>query len=149
MLVTDATKLARRLMDEAGLTTWKVNLDNARRRFGQCRHGSKTISLSRPLIMANDEAQVKDTILHEIAHALVGAGHGHNKVWKRQAAALGANPNTYYGDEVTAVTPMYVGTCPTCKRTISRHRRHDLACGKCSGTEYNPTHKFIWHKADN
>ena len=36
--------------------------------------------------------QVRDTILHEIAHALVGPGHGHDAVWKRKCREVGARP---------------------------------------------------------
>ena len=35
---------------------------------------------------------VKDTILHEIAHAIVGIKNNHNKIWQEKAKELGASP---------------------------------------------------------
>ena len=40
----------------------------------------------------NGPEEVRDTILHEVAHALVGPGHGHDTVWKATAAQVGARP---------------------------------------------------------
>ena len=55
---------------------WQFKFDNSKRRFGQCVYGRKyglpyhMIKLSKPLVALNSEEQVRDTILHEIAHAL-------------------------------------------------------------------------------
>ena len=51
-----------------------------KKRFGQCDRTTKTISLSKELTRINDISKVKDTILHEIAHALTKGGH--NREWK-------------------------------------------------------------------
>jgi hypothetical protein len=32
---------------------------------------------------------IKNTILHEIAHAIVGENHGHRQVWQEKAIELG------------------------------------------------------------
>ena len=37
-----------------------------------------------------DEAEVRETILHEIAHARVGASHGHDAVWQAEARRIGS-----------------------------------------------------------
>ena len=57
-----------------------------------CRYGTRTIELSVFLVDRNGPEEVRDTILHEIAHALVGPGHGHDAVWKRQCIEIGARP---------------------------------------------------------
>lgn len=103
---------------------WKFKFDNAKRRFGRCQYGTKTISLSKPLVIANDEAQVRDTILHEIAHALA-PGHGHDNHWKNRCRAIGANPQRCYSaDEVSGVIAPYGLYCPTCDVVIEeRYRR--------------------------
>ena len=86
----DAAQLARSLMIQHGLSGWAFRFDHARRRFGSCRYGEKTITLSRPLTLLNDDGQVRDTVLHEIAHALCpGDGHGPN--WKAACRRLGAD----------------------------------------------------------
>ena len=75
---------------------WVGRFDRARCRFGCCWMMRKEISLSYALTECNDEAQVTDTIRHEIAHALAferyGHGVGHDRRWKAIAAKLGARP---------------------------------------------------------
>jgi len=39
------------------------------------------------------EEQVRDTILHEIAHAIAGHKAGHGWQWKAECRRIGANPN--------------------------------------------------------
>jgi len=91
MTLQDAETLMARRMAEHGLLAagWRFEWDRAKRRFGRCSYRSKTLSLSRHLVQLNDATRVDRTVLHEIAHALVGPGHGHNRVWRRQARALG------------------------------------------------------------
>ena len=49
----------------------------------------KKISFSRNFIKNSSKEDIQDTILHEIAHAIVGPKHGHDKVWKAMASKLG------------------------------------------------------------
>ena len=37
--------------------------------------------------------EVKDTLLHEIAHALVGSQHQHNTTWRDKAIEIGCKGN--------------------------------------------------------
>ncbi len=75
---------------------WTGGLDAALRRLGLCTYGRKRITLSRHLTTLNGEAEVRDTILHEIAHALAWEEHGvncgHDARWQRIAARIGARP---------------------------------------------------------
>jgi len=139
-----AGDLARELMQAHGLTDWKFTVDFAKRRFGQCRYSKKEISLSIPLTKLNSEEKVRDTILHEIAHALAGPRTGHGRIWKQKAAAIGANPKRCYGDEVIAPPKAFKGTCPAGHTTERDRIRKGLACGKCCGGKYDPAHKFVW-----
>ena len=81
--------LARTEMDKHGLVEWKLDLDHAKVRAGACFFIEKKISFSRNFIKNSNEAEIYDTILHEIAHALVGPKHGHDVVWKKMAKKLG------------------------------------------------------------
>ena len=119
----EASRLARTLMNDHGLDTWVFQFDRAKRRFGRCSHDSRTISLSEPLTRLNPEEQVRDTILHEIAHALVGPGAGHGRVWKLKAREVGANPERTYSDDAVQPTGNWVGTCPTCSKRFNRVKR--------------------------
>jgi predicted SprT family Zn-dependent metalloprotease len=92
MDLDEAQRESMRLMREHGLLGWGFRFDEGRRTFGRCRHNDKTISLSRRLTRLNDWSHVKATMLHEIAHALVGPNHGHDAAWRAMAVRLGTNP---------------------------------------------------------
>lgn len=126
-----AQALARRMMDAHGLTDWRFVFDRATSRFGQCRYGTRTISLSGPLTALNSEDEVRDVILHEIAHALVGPGHGHGPVWKAKAREIGNSGNRTHSAEIPQ--GRWAMTCPNCGKTAHFQRRPRVtrACGKC------------------
>jgi predicted SprT family Zn-dependent metalloprotease len=123
---------------------WKFRFDNARRRFGCCMYRSKTITLSKYLTHLNDEKQVTNTILHEIAHALT-PGHHHDWVWKAKAREIGCTGDRCYSSQ-TVATPesKYIAVCSGCNRVHKKHRavRSTSSCGHCSGGRYNPTYKL-------
>lgn len=151
MQLSKADKLARDLLDAYGLISWTFAFDRSKKRFGICFHHLKMIRLSRHLTVLNDEQTVTSTLKHEIAHALVGVGHGHDKVWRRKAIELGHSGNRCYDSKVVK-TPegKFRGECPGCKRTISRHARRNIACGKCcnskNGGKFSSEFCFVWTK---
>jgi predicted SprT family Zn-dependent metalloprotease len=124
-------------------TAWTFAFDRSKVRFGRCHYGLKQISLSRYLVELNDEAEVRDTILHEIAHALAPKRAGHGPAWQAVARSIGCNAQRCYGEEVTRPRPRFQGTCPKCRQTIFRHRRSVLACGRCSRS-FDPRFLFVW-----
>ena len=69
------------------------------RRYGQCRYRPKEIGITKKLANINTIEETKDVVLHEIAHALVGRGHGHDFVWKRMCRKVGAKPERCYTPE--------------------------------------------------
>jgi len=106
--------------------------------MGDCDHRSRTIRFSKHYIMS-DPAQITDTILHEIAHALVGSNHGHDRTWKLKAMEVGADPYSY-PDEATAAKqvrntakPNYRIKCPSCGWSVTRFRlkRKSLQGARC------------------
>jgi hypothetical protein len=74
-------------------------------------------------------AQVRDTILHEIAHALAGPRTGHREVWQATAKAIGCSSMRCYGDEVIQPAAKFKGICPGCRKTILRMRRVRITGG--------------------
>ena len=112
--------------------------DNAKVRFGCCNYRKKQISLSRELVQLNTENDVVDVILHEIAHAIVGAGNGHNNIWRNKAIEIGCDGCRCYGNEVKTPKGKYQYQCPNCNRVINRYRRikRPLSCGECCN-KYN------------
>jgi len=92
MELTKAESLCRQMLDEHGLNDWTVLFDKKTLRLGACNYNYKTIFLSTHWTTEHDESEVKETILHEIAHALVGPNHGHDVYWSIQARKIGAKP---------------------------------------------------------
>ena len=92
----------------------------------------RCIKLSRHLVALNSETEIRQTMLHEIAHALVGAGHGHDAVWRRKAIEIGCDGKRL---NKTAEMPKgrYQTTC--CGKTRSVHRKgkrfYDYICPTC------------------
>jgi predicted SprT family Zn-dependent metalloprotease len=144
MTLTETRKLAELLMKRHKLPPkWSFRFDRSKVRFGRCSYAKQEISLSSHLVKLNGEAEVRDTLLHEIAHALAPRGAGHGLVWRTVALSIGCNGQRCYGREVARPQPKYTGTCPTCGRVIYRHRRTVIACGSCT-TVFDTTHAFIF-----
>jgi predicted SprT family Zn-dependent metalloprotease len=152
MNLLEAKNLAIDLMAKHGILDqgWRFQYDNARRRFGSCSYRTKTISLSKHLVSLNDLENVKDTILHEIAHALT-PGHGHDRVWQRKAIEIGCNGKRCYSSfDVQQPESRYIAECSGCGHTHRRHKMTDRlkygsqSCGRCSGGSYNEKYKLEW-----
>ena len=90
--LVEVARQARALMDEHGLHEWTFRFSAARGRLGECRERERLIRLSRRHAVNGDPREVRDTILHEIAHALAGAKARHGPAWKAVARRLGATP---------------------------------------------------------
>jgi predicted SprT family Zn-dependent metalloprotease len=144
MDLTDAARLGRRLLDEHGLHDWTVVFDRAKRRAGVCRPGRREIGLSGPLTAIHPEAEVRDTILHEIAHALVGPRHGHDEVWRATALRIGCTGQRCSSVEAPRLNGDWVGTCSAGHRR-TRHRRPERpsSCATCSPT-FHVAHLLTW-----
>lgn len=122
MRLEDAQALAELLLEKHELRHWKFRFDNARTRNGLCRYSAMTIQLSAPRTLTRDEAAVENTILHEIAHALVGSGHHHDYTWEKMAKAIGCDGRRCSAD-VVQVSSKWTGYCPHCPKTFPFHRR--------------------------
>ena len=139
-----ARQLAESLMQEhlGDLNrVWSFKFDRAKQRFGCCWHSKKLITLSEPLTAINSVSEVRDTILHEIAHALCGANVNHGPEWKAMARKVGAKPERCYSSaRVAAVTPTWIGECPSgCGYVRARYRRSDDWCPRCFNAYANAT----------
>lgn len=134
MDIHEASELAQQLIGRHGLDGWTFKLNNARRQLGVCREHLKRIELSRHYVFCNPREHVTDTILHEIAHALVGTNHGHDEVWKAMCVSLGCMPKSCEKD-VVMPDGAWRAHCPSCQKTYAQHRRpkyfRSLYCRKC------------------
>jgi predicted SprT family Zn-dependent metalloprotease len=131
--LTEARQLASGLMARHRLTGWRLVFDNAKTRAGVCRYDSKEIGLSRPLISLYEVGQVTEIVLHEIAHALAGPRHGHDRVWQATARRIGCSGDRCVPADAPAVDGPWAGVCPAGHRTTA-HRRpiRVKSCRGCS-----------------
>ncbi|MGZ0017562.1 SprT-like domain-containing protein [Yeosuana sp. AK3] len=141
MDLMEARELALELMKQHGLEyRFRFEFDNAKRRFGSCRFNPRFITLSKHLVQLNDYNVVRNVILHEIAHALVGPNNGHNWVWRQTAIEIGCDGNRCYClENTTTVERTLIANCPNCGIEYGRFRkpRKQYSCGKCSGGTFN------------
>jgi predicted SprT family Zn-dependent metalloprotease len=139
-----AYDLAVALVGEHGLRGWRVELDSAKRRAGVCRFGARVIGVSAPLARVHSEAEVRDTILHEIAHALVGPEHGHDRVWRETARRIGSSGRRCVDSENGVLPGAWTGICPS-GHVSTRHRRPErvMSCPDCRPT-FSAHHLLEW-----
>jgi predicted SprT family Zn-dependent metalloprotease len=126
-------ELARQLMEQHGLSDWEFGLNSNVRRAGVCHypHGCNRgrIELSAYFAERNSEAEIRDTLLHEIAHALVGPDQAHNAVWRAKCVEIGARPERCYGESVKMPRGPWRAICPSCQTEYDRHRAPRSARG--------------------
>jgi predicted SprT family Zn-dependent metalloprotease len=133
-----AAEVFERLAKQHGLApVWKLTLDKAVARAGCTRHGPKTISLSQHFLLVADVTTVEATVLHEIAHALVGPGNGHGPVWQAKIRSLGGSDARCC--ESFSEAP-YLLRCPCGHCSVPRHRQVKTmltkTCLKCKKPLY-------------
>ena len=122
--------LARSEMDKYGLCNWKLELDYAKVRAGACHFTEKKISFSRHFLKNADQLNINDTILHEIAHALVGPKQGHNRVWKNMAKKIGCSAKRCHTLEFSEYK--WIRFCTNyCWEQKVHRRKLNLICKKC------------------
>lgn len=153
--MTQVLALARNLMSKHGFGHLDLTTSNTKRALGRCfynydfnlrRNVANRIDLSKVWMTRVPESQVRDTILHELAHAVAGHEAGHGPAWKEAARKLGANPRRTADlpDEIKLVVKQeisnYKAVCTSCGNTYFFHRYTKLwkqgryKCGKCRGT---------------
>lgn len=150
MDLIEAQELAVDAMQDHGLDDWRFSFDRAVRRFGECRYDIKMITLSKKLVELNSEDAVRNTLLHEIAHALAGHAAGHGMEWQRIAKSIGSDGKRLH----TAATPpsRYVGVCPNCHHILHRNRKPSrgrfVSCASCcnryNGGKYSIKYLIRW-----
>lgn len=145
-----ARELARRLLTTHGLKGWSFAFNRSKRQMGCCRYGPKIIELSRHFVERNCLDLICDTLLHEIAHALVGPGHGHDGVWKAMCLRVGAKPERL-SNEADMPDGRWQASCHGCGMLHHKHRKPKrmkgwfcCRCGPIRGRlawSLHPTHK--------
>ena len=130
----EITQVAKMFMYHEGLDDWKFELSNGINTVGWCDYRSKTISYSKRYLHVGWN-EIEDTILHEIAHALVGPDvKSHGYEWKAMARKVGARPERCAPPNVRPIEPpkMFYFECPDCKQRWYRHRIKSNMIGRLS-----------------
>lgn len=98
--VREVLGMAIQEMARYGLYDWRFDFARGYTFAGECDYTRRTIRLSRYIvdhaIATNSMRSVKDTILHEIAHALVGPTvKAHGSEWQAVVTAIGGTADIY------------------------------------------------------
>lgn len=135
----DVATLARALIQQHA-PGWGFEFDGATRRAGRAHYSSGVLSVSKLYAESSrvPNHAVRNTILHEIAHAMAGHKAGHGKEWKRQAIAIGCTGNRCHTYDFAP--SKYVQRCPCgkCTRQLQmlpkgyrQGRYHPPSCATC------------------
>lgn len=144
MELQEAENLAISLMSEHTLIIqgWTFKFSNKKKSAGTCNYTRKTISLSRFLTPGATPDAVRNTILHEIAHALT-PGHGHDFVWLTKAREIGCNGKRCFSmsdqqDEALSKIAPYKGVCKNGHEVYAfRKPKRVSSCSRCC-PRFNP-----------
>ena len=120
------------LMHSHGLKKWRFKFDHSTRRAGCCNYRDKLISISFDLALHATDEDIRDTILHEIAHALVGKKHNHDAAWKAKAKELGCSGERTH--RLRFAPPRWNVACEnSCWTHTAERRNRRLICRTCGG----------------
>lgn len=148
----EVRRLALSLMEKHSLIErgWTFGFDSPKARVGQCHFGTKTITLSVHWVEVLPMDTLRNTILHEIAHAMAGVQAGHGPLWKAMARAIGCTGERCAETKGYSIgEKLWTATCPGCARTVGQHRAplRVKACSTCCKGRFNPRFIFEWKKA--
>ncbi len=137
MRLTEVAAVGKHLIREhevkSGLKAgWQFAFDLAPERGGLCRYAEKQITLSVTYCLKASKEEIVDTILHEIAHAIVGPKHGHDATWKAAARRIGCTAERCH--HVQHTPPRWHGQCgcgQQWKRQRLSQRARTWRCRKC------------------
>jgi predicted SprT family Zn-dependent metalloprotease len=131
-----AEKFIKEKFKEHGLDKmgWKYAFTTtSKRNAGCCKHDLKRLDITVAYVEKATLADIKDTILHEIAHALT-PGHKHDDVWREKAISIGSSGNRTHN--VRFSEAKYIQTCPNeCfNRPMYRksNAKRTYVCKKCN-----------------
>ena len=130
-----------------GLKDWELRFSNQKRHLGYCRPQKKIISISKAFMQTNPFPVIKDTLLHEIAHALHFLDTGktnHSNGWKKYALKVGCEPKRCAtGEGLNIPQGKYLGICPVCGKITHFYRKviRSYSCSHCTKS-YNPEYKL-------
>lgn len=112
---------------------YKLVFNNNKTRAGVCYFDPPKICISNVFISSHNinDDDIKDVLLHELAHAMTGPDveNPHGEEWKKFAKEIGCTGNRCSKPFVDSKKPLYLVACPKgCK--LGRHRAPTKFIGK-------------------
>ena len=153
--LAEVEEMARRLFArhrrKSGLgAEWTFGFDLSTARAGVCREHSRRIDLSVCYCLRATREDIEDTLLHEIAHAIVGVERRHDAVWQAKAREIGCTAERCSSLEHTL--PRWIGSCrcerPWSRQRLSRSLREGAICKACREIiewRLNADGQSTWH----
>ena len=132
---SEVEKYARNMLDKYGLHDWKFSWNRGKRLAGLCNYQLKTVFLSTYMLTKNavEFNDIRNTLLHEIAHALT-PGHNHDHVWVQKALEIGCDGKRCHSlgqlDKACWKISCACGACKAERFRISSKIKHSI-CRHC------------------
>ena len=124
--------------------SWTFGFDSGRRRAGLCSYTDKRITVSKYLSLVHKIDDVRQTVIHEIAHAIAGPKEGHGKKWLSIARKIGYRNEKYTGEEIAEKYAPYKGVCPNGHSHYRYQKPKRLySCNLC-GKGFNKDYMIDW-----
>jgi predicted SprT family Zn-dependent metalloprotease len=143
MNIVEALDRVRELMNEHDLHQWNIRLSNRRRQLGRCTYHTQTLWFSRHMIEYYDWDNVREVVLHEIAHALLSPSEGHSDIWLAKAQEIGCvNPARLFKNN--PIPGRYRSTCPVCGEIKFRYRYSSAMNGRLYCAACGPSAVLTW-----
>lgn len=137
---------AARLLVKNGLGDWRINLKSVTSYNAQVRYRQKILIINTKMITVASKDEFTGIMYHEIAHALVGPGHGHGRKFKDKVYELtGSYKYAGYSSRVGAGN--FLSLCTGCgfKGEVSSPRAR--WCNRCFSPlqiTANPMEEVAW-----
>lgn len=161
--------LARTLMIQHGIGHWDLKWINSHSYAGLCwttywhtdpSRSRGKIELSWNFFEVFSDFDIRDTILHEIAHALTptpkqttSTGRTrrihHGAEWKAKAKEIGCTGQRCVPETAAKPKSKYKGICPNGHESAANRltwgAKHSRSCGKCDNV-FNSKYMFDWYR---
>lgn len=85
----DVENIARSTLQQYGCENTKYSIAIFSRGMRACASASGQIKLDLNYALRGNMDDIRNTILHEVAHILVGPRHGHRRIWQEKAKEMG------------------------------------------------------------
>jgi predicted SprT family Zn-dependent metalloprotease len=114
-----------------GLSNWTYGFRDLHTSGGLTFPERKKIMFSRQAIERLGFYDLRDLLLHEVAHALVPEGKPHSTEWKEMHLRLGGSGEVSCKDFSVESDYRWTKSCSKCRYEQLCHRRYGIWCDTC------------------